>query len=153
MWFRTHVSTITNSLSLAKLLYIITKFSFSDHCCTFIIYKVYLMRMSATKLLSSLSLGLERKVQCYNKCFFNGYVFHTKEYGYGRKIYNNGVCVNGSTCSELEVDYYGRLEEVVELQYHSEHNGVFLFKCYWYAPLTEELELILTMVWSKSTQS
>jgi hypothetical protein len=34
--------------------------------------------------------------------------------------------------SELEVDYYGRLEEVVELQYHNEQNIVFLFKCYWY---------------------
>ena len=52
--------------------------------------------------------------------------FHTEEYGYGRKTYNNGVCVKGSTSSELEVDYYGRLEEVVELQYHSEQNIVFL---------------------------
>jgi len=33
---------------------------------------------------------------------------------------------------EFEVDYYGKLEKVVELQYHSEHNKVFLFKCYWY---------------------
>jgi hypothetical protein len=24
------------------------------------------------------------------------------------------------------------LEEVIELQYHSEHNKIFLFKCYWY---------------------
>jgi hypothetical protein len=31
---------------------------------------------------------------------------------------------------EFEVDYYGKLEEVVELQYYSEHNRVFLFKCY-----------------------
>jgi len=58
--------------------------------------------------------------------------FHTEEYGQGRKTYNNGVCVKGSTSSELEVDYYGRLEEVVELQYHNEQNIVFLFKCYWY---------------------
>ncbi|KAL3573194.1 hypothetical protein D5086_027098 [Populus alba] len=50
----------------------------------------------------------------------------------GRKTYNDGVCVKGSTSSELEVDYYGRLEEVVELQYHSEQNIVFLFKYYWY---------------------
>jgi len=28
--------------------------------------------------------------------------------------------------NELEVDYYGRLEEVVELQYHSEQNNVFI---------------------------
>jgi hypothetical protein len=64
--------------------------------------------------------------------FVNGYVFHTEEYDHEIKIYNNGVCVKGSTCSEFEVDYYGKLEEVIELQYHSEQNRVFLFKCYWY---------------------
>jgi hypothetical protein len=90
------------------------------------------MRKSAAKSLSSLSLGLERKVKCYNGYFVNGYVFHTEEYGHEKKTYNNGVCVKGSTSSELEVDYYGRLEEVVELQYHSKQNRVFLFKCYWY---------------------
>jgi len=90
------------------------------------------MERSAAKSLSLLSLGLERKVKCYNGYFVNGYVFHTEEYGYGRKTYNSGVCVKGSTSSELEVDYYGRLEEVVELQYHSKQNKVFLFKCYWY---------------------
>jgi len=90
------------------------------------------MGRSASKSLSSLSLGPERKCKCYNGYFVNGYVFHTEEYGQGRKTYNNGVCVKGSTSSELEVDYYGRLEEVVELQYHNEQNKVFLFKCYWY---------------------
>ena len=59
-------------------------------------------------------------------------VFHTEEYGHGRKTYNSTVCIKGSTSSEFEVDYYGRLEEVIELQYHSEQNKVFLFKCYWY---------------------
>ena len=78
------------------------------------------MGRSVFKSLSLLSLGLERKVKCYNGYFVNGYVFYTEEYG------------QGFTSSELEVDYYGRLEEVVELQYHSEHNKVFLFKCYWY---------------------
>jgi len=90
------------------------------------------MGWSAPKSLSSLSLGPERKCKCYNEYFVNGYVFHTEEYEQGRKTYNNGVCVNGSTSSELEVDYYGRLEEVVELQYYNEQNRVFLFKCYWY---------------------
>jgi len=88
------------------------------------------MRRSAAKSLSSLSLGPERKVKCYNEYFINGYVFHTEEYGHGRKTYNNGVCVKGLTSCELKVDYNGRLEKVVELQYHSEQNRVFLFKCY-----------------------
>jgi hypothetical protein len=98
----------------------------------YITYKVYQMGRSAPKSLSSLSLGPERKCKCYNRYFVNGYVFHTKEYGQGRKTDNNGVCVKGSTSSELEVDYYSRLEEVVELQYHNKQNIVFLFKCYWY---------------------
>ena len=85
------------------------------------------MGRGAVKSLSSLSLGPERKVKCYNGYFVNGYVFHTEEYGHGRKTYNSGICVKGSISSELKVDYYGRLEEVVELQYHSEQNRVFLF--------------------------
>jgi hypothetical protein len=98
----------------------------------YITYKVYQMGRSVAKLLFSLSLGPERKVKCYNGYFVNRYVLHTEEYRHGRKTYSSGVCVKGSTSSELEVDYYGRLEEVIELQYHSEHNIVFLFKCYWY---------------------
>jgi len=74
---------------------------------------------SAIILFSLLSLGPERKVKCYNGYFANGYVFHTKEYEHGRKTYNNDVCIKGSIFNEFEVDYYGKLEEVVELQYHS----------------------------------
>ena len=42
-------------------------------------------------------------------------MFYTEEYGQRRKAYNNGVCVNGSISNEFEVDYYGKLEEVIEL--------------------------------------
>ena len=87
---------------------------------------------SVAILLSLLSLSPKRKVKCFNEYFINGYVFYTREYRHGRKTYNNGVCIKGSTCSEFAVDYYGRLQEVVELEYHSEQNKVFLFKCYWY---------------------
>ena len=45
------------------------------------------------------------------------------------------------TSSELEVDFYGRLEEVVELQYHSKKNKVFLFKCYWYDMTDREIKV------------
>jgi len=131
-WFRTYVSIITNSFSHAKLLYACHYMILVYCSLMYIKYKVYQMGRGAAKSLSSLSLGPERKVKCYNGYFINGYVFHTEEYWHGRKTYNSGVCVKGSTSSELEVDYYGRLEEVVELQYHNEQNRVFLFKCYWY---------------------
>jgi hypothetical protein len=90
------------------------------------------MKRNANVLLSLLSLDPERKVKCYNMYFVNEYVFHTEEYEHERNTYNNCVCVKGSTCNEFEVDYYGKLENVVELQYHNEYNRVFLFKCYWY---------------------
>ena len=66
---------------------------------------------SAAISLSLLSSGSKRKVKCCNGYFVNGYVFHTEEYGHGRKTYNNCVCIKGSTLSEFEVDYYGRLDE------------------------------------------
>ena len=95
----------------------------------------------ATISQSLLSLGLERKVKCYNGYFVNGYVFHTKEYEHGRKTYNINVCIKGSTSSEFEVDYYSRLEEVIELQYHSEQNRIFLFKCNWYDTTNEGIRV------------
>jgi len=49
------------------------------------------MEGSAAISLSLLGLDPERKVKCYNGYFVNGYVFHTEEYGHGRKTYNSGV--------------------------------------------------------------
>jgi hypothetical protein len=43
------------------------------------------MKGNASISLSLLSLDPERKVKCYNGYFVNGYVFHTEEYGHGRK--------------------------------------------------------------------
>jgi hypothetical protein len=64
--------------------------------------------------------------------FVNWYVFYIKEYRQGRNTYDNEIYVKRSTFSEFEVDYYKKLKEIIELQYHSKHNRVFLFKCYWY---------------------
>jgi hypothetical protein len=107
-WFRTHVSTTTNSLSLARLLLVykwLQSLRFPDgHALNisrlvnmeeyiiliywlllYLIYKVYQMEESVTISLSLLSLGLERKFKCYNVYFVNGYVFQTEEYKYGKK--------------------------------------------------------------------
>ena len=63
-----------------------------------------------------LFLGSKRKVQCYNMYFINKYVFHTKEYEDGRNFYNIEVCIKGSISNKFEVDYYDKLEDVIELQ-------------------------------------
>jgi hypothetical protein len=68
-------------------------------------------------------------------------VFHTKKYRHGRKTYNSEVCVKRSTSNKFKVDYYGKLEEVIELQYHSKHNIIFLFKFYWYDTADKEIRV------------
>ena len=110
------------------------------------------MGRSVSKSLSLLSLGPERKVKCYNGYFVNGYVFHTEEYKQGRKTYNCGVCVKGSTSSELEVDYYGRLKRLSNYNIIASRIQCFYSNAIGMTRRTEESELICTMVWSKSTQ-
>jgi hypothetical protein len=90
-------------------------------------YWVSQLGENAYVTLNLLSLGPERKVKCYNGYFVNGHVFHTKEYGQGRKTYNSGVCVK-ATSNKFEVDYYEKLEEVIKLQYHSKQNKVFFIQ-------------------------
>ena len=65
-----------------------------------------------------LSENLSIFSQFYNGYFINGYVFHAKDYGEGINTYNNGIYIKGSTFNEFEVDYYGKLEEIVQLQYY-----------------------------------
>ena len=55
-------------------------------------------------------------------------MFYTEEYEHDKKIYNRVVYVKGSISNESEVDYWKKLEEVIELQYHNKQNRVFLFK-------------------------
>jgi hypothetical protein len=106
-------------------------------------YQVYQLRGNANVTLNLLSLDPERKVKCYNMYFVTRHVFHTEEYGQDRKTCNSRICVKRSTFNEFEVDYYRKLEDAIELQYHSEQNTVFLFKCYWYDTINKKIKLNL----------
>ena len=57
--------------------------------------------------------------------------------------YDSEIYVKGSTSNEFEVDYCGKLEEVIELQYHNEQNKIFLFKWYWYDTIDKGIRLNL----------
>jgi len=83
-------------------------------------YQAYQLGENVSVTLNLLSLGPERKVKCYNRYFINGYVFHTENYGQSRKTYNSGARVKGSTSNEFKVKYFGKLKDVIKLQYNSE---------------------------------
>ena len=45
----------------------------------------------------------------------NGYRFHTREYGQNMSMMNSDICVKGSMYNENEYDYYGVIEEILEM--------------------------------------
>ena len=83
-----------------------------------------------------LARGPLRYVWSFPGYFVNGYKFHTLKHGVGRVTHNSGVCVKGSSYNEYECDYYGSLDEVLEVEYHGVGRCVVvLFKCYWIDPV------------------
>ncbi|KAF7812499.1 uncharacterized protein G2W53_033475 [Senna tora] len=84
-------------------------------------------------MIRQLSYGPSKSVMSYNGLIVNGYRFHTKKYGENKTTINSGVCVKGSIYGENDLDYYGILEEVLELSYLGSHK-LFLFKCHWFDP-------------------
>ena len=79
-------------------------------------------------------------MQCYNGYIVNGYRFHTKDYGINKSTINSGVCVKGSSYGENEHDYYGVIEEIMELTYLGMNNRVTIFKCHWFDPTATRLD-------------
>ena len=67
--------------------------------------------------------------------FVNGYKFHTESHGSMRSTSNSGVCIKGTNFSETESDYYGRLIEILQLEYpRLPIKWTILFKCNWFDP-------------------
>jgi hypothetical protein len=87
------------------------------------------------KLIRQMSYGPSKYVTCYNGIIVNGYRFHTKENGQNKATMNSGVCVRGSIYGENDLDYYGILEEILELSYLGIQNKVFLLRCHWFDPI------------------
>lgn len=74
-------------------------------------------------------MGPSRQVKTWRQFDINGFKFHTFDYGKHKATMNYGVGV----ISEEEIDYFGILEEVIELVYLGTVNvfKTVLFKCNW----------------------
>ncbi|KAK5846280.1 hypothetical protein PVK06_002563 [Gossypium arboreum] len=87
-----------------------------------------------------LSQGLNRIIKRYSAFIINGYRFHTKYRQRMRRTQNCGVVVNSSITSyasardsnpvEGNVEYYGLLTDIIELDYYGRWK-VVLFRCDW----------------------
>ncbi|KAL0410852.1 UNVERIFIED_CONTAM: hypothetical protein Slati_3674900 [Sesamum latifolium] len=71
--------------------------------------------------------------QCY---FVNSYNFHIERYSVGKSTFNCGVCVKSSSYTDTDSDFYGIVEEVIQLDYPLIPSmQIVLFKCRWVDPV------------------
>lgn len=86
--------------------------------------------------LHALALGPLQKVRVYSGFFANGFKFNTLEHGLRRLTYNSGVCIKGLTYNTDELENYGRLLEIIEVEYSGSCSvrKISLFNCEWFDP-------------------
>ncbi|XP_047326651.1 uncharacterized protein LOC124930343 [Impatiens glandulifera] len=81
------------------------------------------------KLLYYLSFGPKTPASSFSIYFVNGFVWRPKDYGSNKSTMNSGVCVRAR-----DVDYYGLVDEIIQLEYPGPCLCVVLFKCLWFDP-------------------
>lgn len=86
----------------------------------------------------ALSIGPRYMVKCYKGCDVQGFRFRTQPYEQKkltRTTTNSGVCVLANWFDNQGPDYYGTIQEIIELEYVSDSDlKVALFKCDWFDP-------------------
>ncbi|GJY26680.1 hypothetical protein Tco_0401406 [Tanacetum coccineum] len=78
-----------------------------------------------------LSRGPLNSVNSYSRCMVNGYKFHTQTREENRTCQNSGVVVRGDHGSSM-IDYFGILQEVLEVVYLGGNKRVLVFKYEWF---------------------
>ena len=83
----------------------------------------------------ALAWGPLRIVKTWPIYFVNGFKFHTRSHSIGKSTMNCGICVKGTGYGEYENDFYGQLEEIIQIEYPGlPLKRVVLFKCEWFDP-------------------
>ncbi|KAK9148371.1 hypothetical protein Scep_007128 [Stephania cephalantha] len=96
-------------------------------------FQTYARNSIIDETLVDLSVGPSRSCTVYPGYLVNGYKFHSATYDVNRSTQSSGVLVKGSNYADVSHNYYGVLQEVVEIEYTG-LKRVVLFKCEWYDP-------------------
>ena len=85
-----------------------------------------------------LARGPSRIARNYPGYFVKGYRFHTKSHSANRATDNSGVCIKGSYFGTMEEDYYGVLDEILELEYSgTTTKRTVVFNCTWFQTISQ----------------
>ncbi|XP_047342609.1 uncharacterized protein LOC124946061 [Impatiens glandulifera] len=80
-------------------------------------------------LLYYLSFGPKTPATRHSMYFVNGFVWRSRDFGSNKATMNSGVCVHTD-----DADYYGLLEDIIEIEYPGPSLRIVLFKCLWFDP-------------------
>jgi hypothetical protein len=86
---------------------------------------------NAPEDLQSLALGPDARVVVHSMCNVNGARFRTVDREKNLRTQNSGVMTRASVSDEEEMEFYGVMKEVLELQYTKNKHGdrsIFLFR-------------------------
>ncbi|CAH9111690.1 unnamed protein product [Cuscuta epithymum] len=103
-------------------------------------FKQTILREAATgtmdPFLESLAWGPETLVKCWSVYFVNGYKYHTRAYGNNKPTMNSGVCVPTCSFDNSETDFFGYVDEILEMKFAGEKElSIVLFRCTWVDPV------------------
>ena len=101
-------------------------------------------KLREDKLLYSLAWGPKAEAISWPGYFVNGYLFHTLERGEKKSTMNSGICVKASGSGDDRLDFYGLLEEIIELEYIGDpcNQKIVLFKGRWFDPTPRGTKLV-----------
>jgi hypothetical protein len=81
--------------------------------------------------LFSLDCCPDFRVRKYSSCIVNGVRFNTSDRDKHRKTQNSGVMTQG-THNGQEIDFFGTLRDIIQLEHNLDERSVVLFKCDWF---------------------
>lgn len=86
---------------------------------------------SLTKSLYALACGPHSCIKSYSACIVNGVRYHTELRDERKLCQNSSVMVAGSMESGNSIEFYGVIQDIIELQYNM-NKRTFIFKCKWW---------------------
>lgn len=94
------------------------------------------LRNELDERIKDIAAGPLRNIKVYSAYYVNGYKFQVAQCNSTTVTNNSGVWVKGcSSNTEVEFDYYGTLDEIIEVEYPAlPIKRTVLFKCSWYDP-------------------